>query len=121
MFRWQDGYWNKLLWYCSDNNSYKGCFLPGREEVVEEQTVPRGYVNYEGEHNFQSYGDVEWDDNIQPSGDVEWAENLQPPGGMGWGDDFQPSGEVGWGDNSFNTEEIPKPVTDEAEWSDGWK
>lgn len=117
----KDEHWNKLLWYCSDNMSYKGCFLPGREEVIEEQTAPAPYVNDDGEHNFKPSVYVEWGDNIQPSGDVEWTDSLQPPGDVGWSDNFQPSKEVEWGDNSFNTEEIPKPVTDEAEWSDGWK
>ncbi|XP_051125299.1 probable RNA helicase SDE3 [Andrographis paniculata] len=29
----KDPNWNELLWYCVDNNSYKGCFLPEREVV----------------------------------------------------------------------------------------
>ncbi|KAL3507870.1 hypothetical protein ACH5RR_033252 [Cinchona calisaya] len=116
----KDEHWNKILWYCSDNNSYQGCFLPGREEAVEEQAIP-SYENYDREHNFQPTGDAEWGDDFQAPGNMEWGDNLQPREDLGWGDNFQPSGEVELGDHSFNTEEIPRPVTDEAEWSDGWK
>ncbi|XP_021891275.1 probable RNA helicase SDE3 isoform X2 [Carica papaya] len=32
----KDFHWNKLLWYCADNNSYQGCPLPERKELVDE-------------------------------------------------------------------------------------
>ncbi|XP_010256116.1 PREDICTED: probable RNA helicase SDE3 [Nelumbo nucifera] len=76
----KDPYWNRLLWYCSDNNSYQGCPLPERQ-YYDEDPAKEEYWN--DEENFQS------------SDQAEWA------------------------DNSF--QEVPKPVTDEAEWSDGWK
>lgn len=85
MQMWQDPYWNKLLWHCYDNNSYKGCNLPERPEIVDGDGYEQAeYPNYEG-------------------------ENTVPP-----------SDEVEWGQDSFQ-QEIPKPVVDEDEWSDGWK
>ncbi|XP_043691441.1 probable RNA helicase SDE3 isoform X2 [Telopea speciosissima] len=73
----KDPYWAKILWHCSDNNSYQGCPLPERQEHPEEY----------------------------------WAGEDNP----------QPSDSAAWGDESFQVEETPQPVTDEAEWSDGWK
>ncbi|XP_058086867.1 probable RNA helicase SDE3 [Magnolia sinica] len=51
-----------------------------------------------------------------------------PDTGLGYEGDFNGqdntnpsfSSEVEWGDGSCNAEDIPKPITDEAEWSDGW-
>ncbi|KAF2285412.1 hypothetical protein GH714_003619 [Hevea brasiliensis] len=81
----KDPYWNKLLWYCADHDSYQGCGLPERQDLVDECQIQEDCVSY---------------DNSE--------ENPLP------------SEEVGWGQESFQSE-IPKPVTDEAEWSDGWK
>ncbi|XP_042480863.1 probable RNA helicase SDE3 [Macadamia integrifolia] len=75
----KDPYWAKILWHCSDNNSYQGCPLPERLEDPKE------------------YWDGE--DNTQPSDNAAWGD-----------ESFQPQ-----------VEETPQPVTDEAEWSDGWK
>lgn len=79
----QDLYWNKILWHCSDNNSYQGCTLPRRQEIIDKDPVQLS-SSYEGE-------------NPEPSNEVEWAQK------------------------PFQAEDIPKPVTDESEWADGWK
>ncbi|KAK4365941.1 hypothetical protein RND71_013821 [Anisodus tanguticus] len=34
----KDPYWNKLLWYCADHGSYKGCFLPEKLEILQEDS-----------------------------------------------------------------------------------
>jgi hypothetical protein len=78
----QDRYWSKLLWHCVDNNSYKGCSLPDRQEFVDEDCTQGDYLNCD-------------------------EENTPPPQ------------EAEWGQESW--QEYPKPVTDESEWSDGWK
>lgn len=117
----KDEYWNKLLWYCSDNESYTGCFLPVREELKQEGTATEFHIDNEGEKNFQPYGYNEWVDDdkgqiSQSYGDVEWgdhsvhAENCP-----------NPYGDVVRGDDTVHAEGLPKPVTDESEWSDGWK
>ena len=79
----QDSYWNKILWHCSDNNSYQGCALPERLDFDDKETVESSF-NHEEENP-------------------------------------QPFNEVGWDQGPFQAEEIPKPGTNEAEWSDGWK
>ncbi|KAJ8768373.1 hypothetical protein K2173_021526 [Erythroxylum novogranatense] len=72
----KDMYWNQLLWYCVDHESYQGCALPEKQEFVDD------FVNCVPE-------------NVQPT-------------------------DVGCGEESFQNE-IPKPVVDESEWSDGWR
>lgn len=79
----QDSYWNKILWRCSDNDSYQGCAPPEREDFHYKET---GQFSFNGEE-----------------------ENPQS------------SNEDGWDQEPFQAEEIPKPVTNEDEWSDGWK
>ncbi|XP_030456741.1 probable RNA helicase SDE3 [Syzygium oleosum] len=74
----KDPYWNKLLWYCVDNNSYQGCALPERvEESVED------YAGYEEEIPQQGEENDYYEEPRQT--------------------------------------EAPLPVTNEDEWSDGWK
>lgn len=74
----KDPYWNKLLWYCVDNDAYQGCALPERvKESVED------YASYEEE--IPRHGE-----------------------------------ENDWDEEPHQTE-TPLPVTNEDEWSDGWK
>ncbi|GLT47611.1 hypothetical protein SLA2020_212970 [Shorea laevis] len=73
----KDPYWEKLLWHCSDNNSYQGCPLPERQYNAAE---PKAEVNCGPEDSCCS--------------------------------------NAGNWDHSSSQE---KPVTDEAEWSDGWQ
>ncbi|KAL9161630.1 hypothetical protein ABFS82_07G034200 [Erythranthe guttata] len=73
----KDPYWNNLLWYCVDNDSYKGCFLPEREDLSVE-------------------GPPEYTEEQYPSGEV--ANDSQPSDGN-WdekGDEWQ-SAQVQWG------------------------
>ncbi|CAN4099565.1 unnamed protein product [Withania somnifera] len=50
----KDPYWNKLLWYCADNDSYKGCFLPEKPEIHPENTgqANNWYDNGTQENNW---------------------------------------------------------------------
>ncbi|TXG72089.1 hypothetical protein EZV62_000668 [Acer yangbiense] len=85
----KDPYWHKLLWYCSDNNSYQGCVLPERLEEFDENPAQESFAEYE-EEVFQPTTQNEWEQN-------NWEQN----------ESFQP--------------ELPKPVKDVDEWSDGWR
>ncbi|GAA0156850.1 RNA helicase [Lithospermum erythrorhizon] len=143
----KDSYWNKLLWYCCDNNSYKGCFLPNREEVFEEEVLqdqyrPQGEENYPCPPDEANWGGDEIDNNAWPCEEREWGQyerektdwkpdehekkssdwQSEEPS---WGDDGEnnpgASDEANWGESSFQAPNIPAPVMDEAEWSDGWK
>ncbi|PIA44980.1 hypothetical protein AQUCO_01700506v1 [Aquilegia coerulea] len=132
----KDPYWDKLLRYCADNNSYQGCPLPDRQEFTEEDFSVTRKLYYEQENrqlrdvmewdaeqgNYQPTNDSEWaaeQGNFQPNNEVEWGEdpvNFQPSNDGAWEEDprnFQPSNEVEWGDD-------PKPVNDETEMTDGW-
>ncbi|XP_047983533.1 probable RNA helicase SDE3 isoform X1 [Salvia hispanica] len=88
----KDPNWNKLLWYCVENNSYKGCFLPKQEE--ESEQVEEAYQSNWGENYQPSEEAYKYD---QPSGS-QWDENYQPSGsnwdehGGGWQQDQ-------WGDD----------------------
>ncbi|KAJ6305750.1 hypothetical protein OIU78_021144 [Salix suchowensis] len=50
----QDPYWEKLLWFCADNNSYKGCPLPERQSSACEEPVPKGNSTGELENSCHS-------------------------------------------------------------------
>ncbi|KAJ9700394.1 hypothetical protein PVL29_005951 [Vitis rotundifolia] len=56
----KDLYWNKILWHCSDNDSYQGCALPERQDFVDKEPVQFSF-NHEEE-------------NPQPSSEVEWGQ-----------------------------------------------
>ncbi|KAK3042186.1 hypothetical protein RJ639_001306 [Escallonia herrerae] len=100
----QDLYWNKLLWRCVDNNSYKGCFLPNRQEVSEEEASQDAYLDYAGEASFSSSHATEWG---QVGNQIEESQN--------------PVTDTEWGQVAYQFEDTQNPVKDEAEWSDGWK
>ncbi|KAL0376647.1 UNVERIFIED_CONTAM: putative RNA helicase SDE3 [Sesamum calycinum] len=76
----KDSNWNNLLWYCVENGSYKGCFLPEREVFglegpagTEHTEAP--YLGYEVENVCQP-SNGNWDeegDNWQPS-EKQWVK-----------------------------------------------
>ncbi|KAL5098655.1 hypothetical protein RYX36_002982 [Vicia faba] len=145
----KDNHWSQMLWHCVDNSSYLGCALPERIEHFhedigensgfgfnEDNTWPSNNAEF-GQDSFQSElpkpvtNEAEWSDgwnsNNVESGQAEWSDgwNTVPPNNVesghgecsnGWN---APSNNVESGQDSFP--ELPKPVTDEAEWSDGWK
>ncbi|KAI7729924.1 hypothetical protein M8C21_001227 [Ambrosia artemisiifolia] len=75
----KDEHWNKLLWHCADNDSYKGCFLPEKEEIVEAE--PESCCNWNGgdqpaneeAYNWAPTGDWENDNNSNN----DWGENSE--------------------------------------------
>ncbi|KAJ4956500.1 hypothetical protein NE237_013283 [Protea cynaroides] len=81
----KDPYWAKLLWHCSENNSYQGCPLPERQERAEEDWV--------GE------------DNPQPS----WVGKDDPQPSCVGEDKPQLSDTAAWCNESFQVEEMPIP------------
>ncbi|KAJ4843442.1 putative RNA helicase sde3 [Turnera subulata] len=125
----KDLYWNKLLWLCADHESYQGCALPERENYVDEYQADEGCGSYEdGNSNPHGFG---WENSHVANQDRWDAETYQTEtqnpateGAQGWGD--------GWDAEPYPTETAKprtdgahgwdaKPITDEAEWSDGWK
>ncbi|KAL2469853.1 putative RNA helicase SDE3 [Abeliophyllum distichum] len=96
----KDPYWNKLLWYCVDNGSYKGSFLPERQEFSEKESGEAQSSGYEGENHYQpseaQWGWGEGENNYQPS-DVPWASGYEGE------NHYQPSeAQWGWGEEENN-------------------
>ncbi|XP_076933925.1 putative RNA helicase SDE3 isoform X1 [Bidens hawaiensis] len=83
----KDEHWNKLLWHCVENDSYKGCFLPKKEEIVEEacyggEQASDGYLP-EGTYNCKWIG-----------GEGNWGGGNEGEEGN-WGGDNE-GGEGNW-------------------------
>lgn len=99
---WQDPNWNKLLWRCADNSSYQGCNPPDRQEEFsyENQTQEDHWNNNEENTSFSRT-----DDWVQGSWETEAPQPIQN----------------GDGAQEWLEPEVPQPVVDESEWSDGWK
>ncbi|MCD7466102.1 hypothetical protein HAX54_002501 [Datura stramonium] len=157
----KDSNWNKLLWYCADNGSYKGCFLPEKLEILQEDSGQAN--NWECEDAQANDWDQDqggqvndwdqdqggqanvWDQDQGGNANVwdqdqggqvnDWDQDQvndwnQDRGGQAknWNEEgtcdneeksnLQRSREVQW---MHQTDYIPDPVMDEAEWSDGWK
>lgn len=83
----KDPYWNKLLWHCVDNGSYKGCFLPEREDLLDNLAAQDNLVNepWQGECSElgkqEGFGELsqenEWEESSQVGG---WNQvNCDPP------------------------------------------
>lgn len=78
---YQDEYWNQFLWYCSDNGSYAGCFLPEREVVAEEESVEARDMDSE-RVDFPTSSDAGWTNDYVPVQDApipgtdeaEWSD-----------------------------------------------
>ena len=115
---WQDEHWNKLLWHCADNDSYKGCFLPEKEEEIPEIEQDNSGYNWNEDNKWDAQppaGD-NWEHDTAagnwevPPADDNWGE--QPPlppadnwgeevenGGGNWGEEVAP-GADNWGEDS---------------------
>ncbi|KAL1214347.1 putative RNA helicase SDE3 [Cardamine amara subsp. amara] len=129
----KDMNWNKLLWRCVDNNAYKGCGLPEREEFVEEP------FNEEGSSNTPQYPTgAEWNisGEVNNGGTKEWSDEWNNNGGTkeinewsdGWNNNGGTKEKEEWSDgwnNGGGVEEIKNGgefvAKEEDEWSDGWK
>ncbi|WCJ23821.1 P-loop containing nucleoside triphosphate hydrolases superfamily protein [Euphorbia peplus] len=108
----KDKYWNKLLWYCVDNESYQGCDLPTREEENDDEYhIHEDYDN--NNYGVQNPGPYYDNNNYGEPNHVPYSDNNnygEPNplpleyGGLEWGG-----------------LQIPKPTKDEDEWSGGWK
>ncbi|GER34276.1 P-loop containing nucleoside triphosphatehydrolases superfamily protein [Striga asiatica] len=108
----KDPNWNNLLWYCVENGSYKGCFLPEKEIFSADEPVGLGptdgqyYTGYDGENNFQS-SNGNWDD----TGDGWQMPDAEHNNNQSYDvkNDFQPS-QVKW------DEEGDKWKISEGDW-----
>lgn len=142
----KDDHWSQMLWHCVDHSSYLGCSLPERIEHYDEGVGENSGFGYDegntwpsnniegGQDSYQSKfpkpgtDETGWSDgwNTFPSNNVEsghdgWntlPSNNGESGQYDW--NILPSNNVEAGQDSFQSD-LPKPVTDEAEWSDGWK
>lgn len=102
----KDPYWDKLLRYCSDNNSYQGCPLPERKECEDEDFSQLNLNKLQPERKPEPLKDWAWSHPVQTEQFPEIPESQ-------WGD--------GWS-QPVQSEQLPEiPVTDESEWGDGWK
>ncbi|XP_065863274.1 probable RNA helicase SDE3 [Euphorbia lathyris] len=129
----KDPYWNKLLWYCVDNESYQGCDLPTRPEFDE---IQEEYDNnkYGEQNHLPYYGEPNpplpyYDNNNygEPNPPLPYYDKPNPPlpyyDNNNYGEQNPlplEDGGLEWGGKSYQAE-IPKPAKDEDEWSDGWK
>ncbi|KAH6808908.1 P-loop containing nucleoside triphosphate hydrolases superfamily protein [Perilla frutescens var. frutescens] len=118
----KDPNWNMLLWYCADNGSYKGCFLPKRDAFVEEgfaemDQTEGEYPGYGAENFLPSSSN--WDEEgsgWQPSQDQWGAEDSwNQPSELTQGDDedesnLQPS-ELTQGDDKDENNLQPSELT----------
>ncbi|KAM5569455.1 putative RNA helicase SDE3 [Rosa sericea] len=98
----KDPNWNKLLWRCVDNNSYQGCNLPVRQEEFS-------YENPTQEDNWDNN-----EENAQFSRTDSWVQGS-------WEAEAPQPFQNGDGAAQLLETEVPQPVVDESEWSDGWK
>ncbi|AES65857.1 putative hydrolase [Medicago truncatula] len=142
----KDDHWSQMLWHCVDNSSYLGCSLPERIEHYDEgvgensgfgydegntwpsNNIEGGQDFYQSEFPKPGTDETGWSDgwNTFPSNNVEsghdgWntlPSNNGESGQYDW--NTLPSNNAEAGQDSFQSD-LPKPVTDEAEWSDGWK
>ncbi|PWA61027.1 RNA helicase SDE3 [Artemisia annua] len=120
-----DEHWNKLLWHCADNDSYKGCFLPDKEEIVNvgPETEQYNSSNWQGNWNdgdptsFNGWNANENGDFMPPApganndwdvGSCDWNANQNgnfippaPGGDDDWG--VGPTASDNMGDSTIQT------------------
>ncbi|KAK6929934.1 DNA2/NAM7 helicase, helicase domain, partial [Dillenia turbinata] len=128
----KDPYWDQLLRYCSEHNSYQGCALPGRQEWGHEnEEAVQGYSNG-GEDNFKP-SKAQWvQENYEDQHPGSFKankgqENYEGKGSLsskaGWDQEnneengFQ-FAEANWGQVSYQAPPTRALVMDESEA--GW-
>nr|XP_043619142.1 probable RNA helicase SDE3 [Erigeron canadensis] len=114
----KDDHWNKLLWHCADNDSYKGCFLPQKEEI---QDVALKNENYNDSYSWNGAAQTSFDDwgtnNCIPPEGNDWdgvstpADNWgEPAGSQSWEDESTPANNWGEPAGSQNWEDEPTKI-----------
>ncbi|KAG9451958.1 hypothetical protein H6P81_004862 [Aristolochia fimbriata] len=144
----KDPYWDKLLRYCSDNNSYQGCMLPPPEKhkLSISHAGPASQLNAHQVTEQPPLGDWgedsgRFENSPKPAVDSgEWGEDSG-----GFENSPKPAAEsVDWDEDSWRNEDLPIPTPetgypcegetsdssryrkdptpcfDESQWSDGW-
>ena len=128
----KDEHWNKLLWHCADKDSYKGCFRPDKEEIVnvEPETEQYNSSNWQGNwnggdptsfsgNNDWDAGSFDWNANQSgnlippaPGGDDDWGVGQETSDNMGVSTIQTPSGAADCKDDSTDI------TTETAKWSE---
>ncbi|KAK9054834.1 hypothetical protein SSX86_025913 [Deinandra increscens subsp. villosa] len=89
----KDDHWNKLLWHCVDNDSYRGCFLPEKEEIVEAESEGCNW-------NGGSYGDCNGNEiKNNWEGEEGGEASNWAPSGADWGNVNDNGNDWGVGSN----------------------
>ncbi|KAI3752033.1 hypothetical protein L2E82_23135 [Cichorium intybus] len=105
----KDEHWNKLLWHCADNESYKGCFLPEKEESVETQQDNWNGGEQANVNDWDAsgcYGDDNWGADYPSQASVgadNWSEQAAD-GADNWGEHPAQAadGADNWGEQADN-------------------
>ncbi|XP_068634205.1 probable RNA helicase SDE3 [Aristolochia californica] len=132
----KDPYWDKLLRYCSDNNSYQGCLLPPPEnhELCNAGPASQPQLNEYELTKQSSVGEREQSSVGERDRDSSEVENVSKPvpDAVDWDEDswrdedtLHPTSENkyhGKGETSDSSTKAknPPPCFDESQWSDGW-
>ncbi|KAJ9557082.1 hypothetical protein OSB04_011696 [Centaurea solstitialis] len=119
----KDEHWNKLLWHCADNESYKGCFLPEKEEIVDVGCEGEQYNNWNGGEQT-SFDDWRANEKNNPGGD-NWDDypNQTPAPAAeadNWGD-YPSQSADDWGDNPTQQPDNwgAYPIQTSDNWGEG--
>ncbi|XVF06253.1 hypothetical protein REPUB_Repub06bG0031900 [Reevesia pubescens] len=77
----KDPYWEKLLWHCSENNSYQGCPPPERQNHENQESFSGTGLNNEVEDQCSKVG--AWDCLLEAEA-VPWIPTDEAEGSDGW-------------------------------------
>ncbi|KAI3770867.1 hypothetical protein L6452_02015 [Arctium lappa] len=118
----KDEHWNKFLWHCADNDSYKGCFLPEKEEIVDVGSEGEQYNNWNGGEQT-SFDDWRANEKNNLGGD-NWGEYpTQTPAAAeadNWGD-YSTQTSDNWGEYPTQTSDNwGKYPTEAPSGPDNW-
>ncbi|KAI3837635.1 hypothetical protein MKX03_029760 [Papaver bracteatum] len=119
----KDPYWDKLLRYCFDNDSYQGCDLPENQNGSEGPYDINISPEVDNNVNSTSEGQQDFYCGKPVSNESEWSDgNWKEECSEGNWNEENPvlSDEVGTYVEPLQAEDAGKPVTDEADWTDGW-
>ncbi|KAK9086893.1 hypothetical protein Syun_029287 [Stephania yunnanensis] len=118
----KDPYWEKILWYCSENNSYQGCPLPEKHTFTDENKEDpqignegkQGNYSFEGKQGDEGSFEENWGKNSLKG---KWGENsLNGNCGDGSFEAQEPVANEGY---EAKWPDHPNPINDsEGGWSD---
>lgn len=110
----KDPHWDKLLQYCVENDSYKGCPLP----VLEAQSQADEFGGYDDGWEYipppnQEYSGTGWDEHLPSQYPDEFVPPNQECSGTGWDEPLpsQHSNGIEW-----EGQNVPNQSSGEAKW-----